>query len=60
MLPKFKKFAELAESEGTRSRCAGVMTLSSDLFWYIRHKEFAAKFLPDEKLYFTELPRKVE
>ena len=57
--PMFLKFMKLTIPEaslGTSSRCAGVTTRSSSLFWYIRHKVFVDKVLLEEKLYCKELP----
>ena len=45
---KFKKLTTLDESEGTKSRWAGVITLSSDLFWYIFHRKLADVFFAEE------------
>jgi|TARA_B110000261_G_C12878868_1_gene275599 hypothetical protein len=54
------KFAMFPESSGNNRRWEGVITLSSDLFWYIRHNEFAVVVLEEDEWYFSELPIKAE
>jgi len=60
MSEKFKKLANLPFSIGNKSKWAGVTILSFNLFWYSFHKFEYPKFSPEEKLYFNELPTKVE
>ena len=51
-----KKFVVLPFSVGNKSRCAGVTTLSSNLFWYNFQRPLLLKLWLEEKLYFNELP----
>jgi len=60
MFLKFRKFVMEPESRGISIKWAGVITLSSGLFWYIRHKLLVARDFPEEKLYLREFPTKEE